>query len=408
MAFTYIKKDYQGPSGLGEGIVQGLQNIGQSKIQEIMQRNQAAVQEQKNAQALRAFGLSEQEARALAGAPESIQREALKGISQGNTNQAVMQMLGLAPPNQQQGPQQEFPPQEGEMPPMQGGMQGAAQQPGGSQPTFGQRGVMPSTGGGLLGPRISTQDIFKLADINLRKEQFKEKMAAGEKSEIRKDFNEAIKEAQTKKNEAVDTLDLIGRLEELDSGGNLDTPLMNGLANALSSLTGGIIPASVFLSPESEEFTKLSNTFIKQAKALFGSRVTDKDLEYFMKTIPTLANSQEGRKLIYQQMQRMASMQRAEFDALHKYSKQHKNENIPAGWRFEVDEKTTKRRKKYGDQFMAGIRKAEGLAGETPSYKVGDMYEIPPQEPGGQPQIVRFDGKKFVPFRENILTKAGL
>lgn len=60
------------------------------------------------------------------------------------------------------------------------------------------------------------------------------------------------------------------------------------------------IPAGA--SPETQLYVKTLNDFLVNAKDSFGSRVTNFDLASFMKRLPTLANSKEGRDLILKQM----------------------------------------------------------------------------------------------------------
>lgn len=50
--------------------------------------------------------------------------------------------------------------------------------------------------------------------------------------------------------------------------------------------------------PDTEEFEKLSANFIKGAKSIFGSRITDQDLRAFMQTVPQLSNTEAGKKAI--------------------------------------------------------------------------------------------------------------
>lgn len=87
---------------------------------------------------------------------------------------------------------------------------------------------------------------------------------------------------------------------------------IGGLAGAALGGLGGLV-ASRYPSekrrqlleqfPDTEEFEKLSASFIKGAKALFGSRVTDQDLRAFMQTVPQLSNSEAGKKAIIKNIQ---------------------------------------------------------------------------------------------------------
>ncbi len=56
-------------------------------------------------------------------------------------------------------------------------------------------------------------------------------------------------------------------------------------------------------SPEAQRFVKTVNDFTVKAKDSYGARVSNFELDRFMKRLPTLANSEEGRAQIIRQMQ---------------------------------------------------------------------------------------------------------
>lgn len=62
-----------------------------------------------------------------------------------------------------------------------------------------------------------------------------------------------------------------------------------------------IIPG--LASAETQRFVKTINDFTVKAKDSFGARVSNFELDRFMKRLPTLANSEEGRRQIIRQMQ---------------------------------------------------------------------------------------------------------
>jgi hypothetical protein len=55
-------------------------------------------------------------------------------------------------------------------------------------------------------------------------------------------------------------------------------------------------------SPEAQRFVKTLNEFSANAKDTYGSRVTNFDLQQYLKRFPTLLNSEEGRRQIIEQM----------------------------------------------------------------------------------------------------------
>lgn len=84
----------------------------------------------------------------------------------------------------------------------------------------------------------------------------------------------------------------LDQIEKLTKEGNLGVPLLNALLKLPQKIG---IDLSGIMTADAQELEKLSNDFIKDAKQYFGSRLTDQDLAAFMKTIPSLAQSNQGR-----------------------------------------------------------------------------------------------------------------
>ena len=76
-------------------------------------------------------------------------------------------------------------------------------------------------------------------------------------------------------------------------------------------------------SPEAQQFVKTVNDFTTRAKDSYGSRVTNFDLNQFMRRLPTLANSEEGRKRILEQMKIINDLNMAYENSLHDVIDEH-------------------------------------------------------------------------------------
>jgi len=72
-----------------------------------------------------------------------------------------------------------------------------------------------------------------------------------------------------------------------------------------------------------ERFIKTVNDFITEAKDIFGSRVTNFDLQTFQSRLPSLLNSKEGRSEIIEQMRIFSEMERNYDDALRNVYKHY-------------------------------------------------------------------------------------
>lgn len=125
-----------------------------------------------------------------------------------------------------------------------------------------------------------------------------------------------IQASQTKLH-ALDTIgEEIGILQEL-------SPQIGGWERLnIDPKTGDlIIPA--LASPESQQFAKTINDFTRQAKDSYGSRVTNFDLNQFMRRLPTLANSSEGRNRILAQMNIINNLDKLYEQTLHDVFDEH-------------------------------------------------------------------------------------
>lgn len=123
-----------------------------------------------------------------------------------------------------------------------------------------------------------------------------------EHKETSKEGRENVKLNEPKLLELYEKLDALEnqdtqfqRLEELSQSDKLPSRF----SVAAFAPSGELGPkASALLSPEAQEFVKLITDQISGAKEFFGSRVTNYDLQTFLKRLPSLLNSPEGRQRV--------------------------------------------------------------------------------------------------------------
>jgi hypothetical protein len=107
------------------------------------------------------------------------------------------------------------------------------------------------------------------------------------------------------------------------AGAAFGTALLPGVGTAIGGLVGGLFSplagATKSLirtgSPDIEEFEKLSNDFVKNAKQFFGSRITDADLRVFMKTLPTLMQTDKGKRKVIDNLRSLNELSQIEAKA---------------------------------------------------------------------------------------------
>jgi hypothetical protein len=120
------------------------------------------------------------------------------------------------------------------------------------------------------------------------------------RQEKRYDKNLPLYQDLEKKRRAHETENLkIDQLQRLNQSGALPAGL--GRINVNFKTGELLLPAAA--TPEAQLFIKTVNDFLVGAKDTFGSRVTNFEIQRFLKRLPTLANSKEGRDAILRQME---------------------------------------------------------------------------------------------------------
>jgi hypothetical protein len=102
----------------------------------------------------------------------------------------------------------------------------------------------------------------------------------------------------------------LNRMEELNNEGKLDTPGYT----AFLERSGLDIPA--LLNPESQEFQKIAQNFLRDAKTYYGGRVSNYEVQQFLRTIPSLSQSPEGRKRVIASLKNMTNAKIAYADTM--------------------------------------------------------------------------------------------
>ena len=140
-----------------------------------------------------------------------------------------------------------------------------------------------------------------------RKENLEErKLSAIEQRAADKETLPVYKEINDKAKASKDSNIRLGRMEQLINRGQLsNTAFYNGI-KALGKIPGigGYIEsiAESFLSPDTQEFEKLSTDFIKDAKQFFGNRITQQEVAMFLKTVPNLTQTNAGKNRVIRNM----------------------------------------------------------------------------------------------------------
>lgn len=141
---------------------------------------------------------------------------------------------------------------------------------------------------------------FQWPDFSKRPGGFTPKDWANEKKTWRKENSDIFLENKTKlQNNKKDAM-AVKKLESLNK--KMPDDLGRLLINPSTGEPYGLAQLAGKVSPEVQEWVKETARFQNRAKDTFGSRVTNFDLQSYMKQFPGLLNTQEGRKRILRMM----------------------------------------------------------------------------------------------------------
>src|SRR5690606_13108425 len=144
----------------------------------------------------------------------------------------------------------------------------------------------------LATPRLSLKDQFKLEDLKLKRE----KISSADQAKIDKLTDKFYTETIKASKDARDNDMRLNKMKVLNDSGKLTSPVYASLLNALEhGIFGFGLNLKGTLNPESQEFEKLSTDFLKNAKTYFGNRMTQQEVQLFLKTIPQLSMSKQAR-----------------------------------------------------------------------------------------------------------------
>jgi hypothetical protein len=299
-------REHRSPSfaqSLGTGLGEGLSMLLSHRVADITR--------QKRAKEWESIGLPSNVAHFLVNQPENVQKDFLDRLEGFQLSQSGLPSQG-APQSAQKAPAQESVAQQLPQELLQS-----------AQPS------QPSSANLVLGPS---------------KEKRKENAEAFKATkEFRHDIIEKRKAARS------DLQDL-NRLEELSNSGKLDTP---GYVEFLKR-SGLDIPG--LLNPESEEFQKIQANFLRNAKQYFGGRISNYEVEQFLKTIPSLSQSPEGRSRVIANLKKIARGAEEYYQASQEVLKEHRGVP-PLDFEEKVEERIDKRLDAVAKKFKEDLKK---------------------------------------------------
>lgn len=321
-------------SNIGSPIMQALQNITNMQLQNIAQqkeRNQTIA------------GLSQfmpyETAKGIATLPPDLRDMVTKQMMQQGANLSFGRQIGLNVNGVQGAPVEQ--PETDEQPNIQPAMQ---QGPGlGSISVEQLAGMRPEQQLQILGMQQKAQQAQQKLNIQQQRESDKETLPVYEK------INEEYKNLYVENNRR------IGRMEKLIKEGKVDTAAFSSLLDAVEKGTFGAVNLDFLRSTDSQEFKKLSTEFLKDARYLFGSKITQGEIQLFMKMIPTLNQTDAGKMRVIRNMKiynEAADLRKSAMDQIIKENKGIRPRDLNSL----IEKRIGKRMEILGDKFKEGLQ----------------------------------------------------
>lgn len=158
-----------------------------------------------------------------------------------------------------------------------------------------------------------------------------------------KENNKLLQATKTKSNAHTNALLRYNHLTNLNDSGKLPEGIGRFVINPETGEPYGAASLLGIVNKETQDFVKTVNDFLVDAKTYFGGRVTNFDIQAFKSRLPTLMNTEEGRRLIIEQMKIMEELQVVHDKELERGLKHYGRNASYTDIQNVVDEKTTGR-----------------------------------------------------------------
>lgn len=159
-----------------------------------------------------------------------------------------------------------------------------------------------------------------------RLELKKEEISAKEQTRINKETKPVYDQILRSAKAAKDNDLRLDRMEQLINTGRLSYPLWASLIKSASKgILGFGVDMSSLLTPESQEFQKIQQDFLKNAKEVFGNRISNYEVEQYLKTVPDLTQSPEGKKRVIRDLRAFNKASESRYNAMKQIIKENGN-----------------------------------------------------------------------------------
>ena len=143
----------------------------------------------------------------------------------------------------------------------------------------------------------------------------------------------------------------LGRMEALSDKGDLSTPGMVKLLNTMG------LPLGILGNPDTEEYDKVQADYVRDVSSVFPGQIRVYEIQAYMKTIPGLMNSKEGRARVIENRRTLNEGRKIKYDAYKEILKENGGRK-PRNLDLLVQEKVGPQLLAIADKYKKGTEEA--------------------------------------------------
>ena len=142
------------------------------------------------------------------------------------------------------------------------------------------------------------------------------------------------------------------------------------------------IPLGALEDPSSELYNKLSQDLLKGLPETYGSRILKVEVDNFLKTIPTLMNSPDGRRMIASNMLKLGEMKEVYYNEMRRQQKSFRDSNkpLPSDFQQEVFDQVKPQVDRINNEFIKLAEIKAVPQGTIPFFNPNGQVEFVPKE----------------------------
>lgn len=336
---------------LGTGLSGALDTLANIKLQDVIKRQQAATE--RNVLSQTSSGIY---------SPEEI--NFLSNFPRGSKEQlSAMQMLAehRQPQSSDIGTQ------------MLSDMTGQPSQPMNAQQLMAGQSNVPQPG-----IRSALASGIQTPQMKQAERHFSAKMKVQHYTATEKTRNTITKAKQN----ADEDIARLNKLEKLSDAGKLPNDMVYKFLDEI-----GMSDVGSLVGADAQEFNKIITDFTSKAKDRYGARISNFELGTFLRGLPSLLQTPEGRKQVIKDLKLFAQLPQRRFDLMQQLKKE--NDGIPP---LDLEDQIESRMEPFKKEIFS---KYEQYGEDLPQYNVISRSKTQPKASESKGETVKFPNGKF-------------